>query len=144
MTNQGWQPKTPHDLEWGPPVPTPRSLRGGYPTKSDPKSLSRRVEGDDSATILDEAQVLRANALRYYTRGVWSVPEDNLRGLAEAMVGAIMDEVPKSTRTTPTQRVMDAIAERDADIRPYCDILVRVQDGKPVHLEITTKHKPTV
>lgn len=48
------------------------------------------------------------------------------------------------TRNIITQRVMDAIAERDADIRPYCDITVKVQDGKPVMVEILSKHKPTV
>lgn len=47
-------------------------------------------------------------------------------------------------RNITTKRIMDAIAERDGDIRPYCDILVRVQDGKPVYLEVTQKFKPTI
>lgn len=47
-------------------------------------------------------------------------------------------------RNITTKRVMDAIAERDGDIRPYCDITVKVQDGKPVLVEILSKHKPTL
>lgn len=45
------------------------------------------------------------------------------------------------TRTL-LRTITDAITEVENDLRPFCEVNVKVQDGKVVLVEVLTKHKP--
>ncbi|HEY3363935.1 MAG TPA: terminase TerL endonuclease subunit [Symbiobacteriaceae bacterium] len=41
-----------------------------------------------------------------------------------------------------TRRIQAVLEEKESHLTPFCDVTVKIQDGKPVLVEILTKHKP--